>query len=307
MLTSFFSKSKPINFIVVSIYMVFFYYIALFSGFFEFSFNDFLEETGILLLFLFSMLVLNFIAKRNELTERNAYKTILFAAFACMLPDLLQNNAVIIANVFVLLALRRIISLKSQRATRQKIFDATFWICIASLFYFWTILFLLLVFLGILLHVNQNYKNWLIPIVALLTVLSLTSSIHLLITDGFYTFWDWFQAGSINFTAYQQIAIIVPVAFLLALALWSSFFYMGTIKNTSSNLKASLIIVFFAAMLALTVAVLAPIKNSSELLFFLGPLAIIVTNYFQVLEDKWFKEILLAVIILLPVFNLFFF
>lgn len=307
MLTSFFSKSKPINFIIVALYILVFFLFANFDSFSSGAFWPILEETGILLLIILSVVILNFISGRNELTGRNAYKSILFAGFICMFSGALKNDAVIISNIFILLALRRIISLKSQKETVQKIFDATLWVGIASFFYFWSILFLFLVYFGLLVHVGHRFKNWLVPILAVLTLLSLATATDLLITDSFYTFSDWYQSSNFDFTSYRELPILIPVAFLLALSAWSSFFYMLIIQKASANAKASLFLILLAAGIALTIAVLGPTKNSSELLFFFAPLAIIVTNYFQNMEDKWFKEILLLAVVFLPVLLLFLF
>ncbi len=64
---------------------------------------------------------------------------------------------------------------------------------VASLFYFWSILFLFLVFFGILVHVGHRFKNWLVPLIAFLTLFSLVTSGCLFFTDSFYTFSDWYQ------------------------------------------------------------------------------------------------------------------
>lgn len=301
MLTSFFSKSRPINFILVAFYILVFYLLFNFSKLFLSAFPVILEETGVLLLILLSVFLVNFVSGRNELTGRNAFKTVLFGGFICMFPEVLRNNQVIISNLFVLLALRRIISLRSQRETIQKIFDATFWICIASLFYFWSILFLFLVYFGVLVHVGHRFKNWLVPIIAFLALLSLVTCGSLYFNDSFYTFSNWFQESNFDFTAYREPALLIPVAFLFALMLWSSFFYMGVIQKASTTSKNSLFMVLLMLLLSLTLAVLAPTKDSSELLFSFAPLAIIVTNYFQATSDKWFREILLLLVVLLPV------
>ena len=307
MLTSFFSKSKPINFIIVALYILVFFILANLSQFASSSFLKILKELWALILLVLSVVILNFISGRNELTGRNAYKSILFAGFVCMFPQVLQNSEVIAANFFVLLALRRVISFKSQRQTIQKIFDATFWIGIASLFYFWSILFLFLVYFGILVHVSHRFKNWLVPLISLLTLLSLATSADLLFTDTFYTFSDWFQASNFDFTKYREISILIPVAFLFALSIWASFFYVLLIQKASANLKTSLFLILLCAAVAITVAVFAPTKNSSELIFFFAPLAIIVTNYFQNMKDKWFTETLLILVVLLPVVLMIFF
>lgn len=307
MLTSFFSKSKPINFTVAAVYILVFYFVVGVQDFFSMSFPGIFKETGIFILLLLSLILVNFIAKRNELTSRNAYKTIVFAGFVCMLLETLQNDAVVVANFFVLLALRRIISLRSQRETIQKVFDATFWILVASLFYFWSVLFLLVVFAGILLYTGINFKTLLVPGIAFLIVLSLVTTGDLLINDSFYTMQEWYQASNFDFTAYRELHNLIPVAFLLALTLWASFFFMIVIQKAGSNVKASLLLVFITMLVALFLAIMAPNKNTSELLFFLAPLAIVVTNYFQMLQDKWFREILLAVIILMPLIILIWF
>ncbi|WP_423820265.1 DUF6427 family protein [Salinimicrobium sp. TIG7-5_MAKvit] len=300
MLTSFFSNSRPINFIVVAVYIFIFYLFANLQALFSAPFWVIWQEVGMFLILVLSVFILNFISGRNELTGRNAYKSILFAGFLCMFSAALQNNDVIIANLFLLLALRRILSLKSQRETVKKIFDATFWIGVASLFYFWSILFLFVVYFGLLVHVGHRFKNWLVPVAALLALLSIVTSADLLITDTFYTLADWTQAINLDFEQYRNLSLLIPSAFLFALTLWSSFFYVLIIQKASANAKSSLFIILLCAGVALTVGVLAPTKNGSELMFFFAPLAIVVTNYFQSMKDQWFKEMLFITIILLP-------
>ena len=307
MLTSFFSNSRPINFIIVAIYILIFYFFANLSVLFSSSFWIILQEIGILLILFLSVFILNFISGRNELTGRNAYKSILFAGFLCMFVATMQNNDVILANLFLLLSLRRILSLKSQRETIKKIFDATLWVGVASLFYFWSILFLFVVYFGVLVHVGHRFKNWLVPVVALLTLFSIVTSIDLLLTDTFYTLTDWAQASNFDFENYRDLKLLIPIAFLFSLTLWASFFYMIIIQKASANAKSSLFLILLCAGVALSVAIFAPAKNGSELMFFFAPLAIIVTNYFQHMKDKWFKETLLYAIILLPVLLLLMF
>jgi hypothetical protein len=285
----------------VAVYIFIFYFFANLQALFSAPFWEIWQEVGMFLILVLSVFILNFISGRNELTGRNAYKSILFAGFLCMFSAALQNNDVIIANLFLLLALRRILSLKSQRETVKKIFDATLWIGVASLFYFWSILFLFVVYFGLLVHVGHRFKNWLVPLVALLALLCIVTSADLLITDTFYTLADWTQAINLNFEHYRNLSLLIPAAFLFALTLWSSFFYVIIIQKASANAKSSLFIILLCVGVALTVAVLAPTKNGSELMFFFAPLAIVVTNYFQTMKDQWFKEMLFITIILLPV------
>lgn len=306
MLTSFFSKSRPVNIVIITLYLLVFFLIF---SVFKTALPEWillLKKGGIFLVLIFSIFLLNFISGKNELTGKNGFKIVLFAGFVCAFPAVFNNYNIILANLFLLLAMRRMISLKSQRHTAQKIFDATFWIGIASLFYFWSVFFLFLVYFAVLVHAGHKFKNWLIPFVAVLVLLSLVTSGSLLVNDTFYTWNDWFQASNFDFINYRSLPILLPVAFMFALTIWASFFYILIIQKASANTKTSLFIILLAAGLAITVAVFAPDKNSSELLFFFAPLAIIVSNYFEKTKDKWFKESLLFVIVLLPVLLLIF-
>ncbi|MFV8837261.1 DUF6427 family protein [Salinimicrobium soli] len=307
MVASFFGKSKPINFILVALYITGFFILTLISQGSFTGISGIFESLGVLILILLSGLLLNFISGRNELTRRNSYKIVLFAGFLCMFPNVFTNASVIAANFFILLAFRRIISLRTQRQTIQKIFDATLWICVASLFHFWSILFLFLLYFGILVHVGHRFKNWLVPLIGFLAALSLVTCGDLLITDSFFTLFDWVSYSNFDFSRYRELPILIPTAFMFGVMIWASFFYLVIIQKASATAKTSLFIVLLYTVVALVVAIFAPTKDSSELLFLFFPLAIIVTNYFQMMKDKWFKETLLILILLLPVILQIFF
>ena len=300
MLTSFFGKSTPVNVIAVVIFMTAFFAFANFDPLFaDFELLSFLEKLAVLIIFILSVLVLNFVAKKNELTKRSAYKILLFAVFATSFSALLRNDQAIIANFFVLLSFRRVISLKSRKVVQEKIFDATFWICIASLYYFWSILFLLVVFAGIIFYASY-IKNFLIPIIAFLAVALITESAHLLIYDSFYSFSDWFQPMNFKFENYQDLSLLVPLSIILALLIWTMIFYLSVIQKASITRRPVLNLVMLSLATAICVAVLSHNKNGSEFIFFFVPLSIIASNYFGSKKDRIFKEILLFLLILMP-------
>ncbi len=300
MLTSFFSKSKPLNLTVIIVFMCGFYLSVNFSEMFQdFNTGLFLQKIAVLLALIFSLLVLNFIAKKNELTKRSAYKTLLFAIFAVSFFSLLKNESVIISNLCILFALRRIISLKSYKFTQKKIFDATFWVSIATLYQFWAGLFFIIVFFAIL-NFASSFKNWLIPLVAFTAVALLTISFHLLVYDQFYSFSDWFQESNYDFSAYGNLKLLVPLSFILSLLLWTVFYYFSEIQKASITRRPILSLILLSLVVAGGVAVFSPTKNGSELIFFFVPLSIIASNYFDGKKEKIFKDILLAALIIMP-------
>ena len=301
MLTSFFSKSKPVNFLAVIIVMALFYvfanYEVLFTGF---NVSLIAKKTGILVCFIIGVWVLDFIARKNELTQRSAFKIVLFAVFSVSFLSILRDNQVIVANLCVLMALRRIISLKSHKEIQKKIFDATFWICIASLFYFWSILFLVVVYCGILVYTANYFKNWLIPPVAFFGVFLLVTAFHIVFYDDFYSFQAWFQESSFDFQPYNDPDLLIPLSIILALSVWTITYYIGLLKKASINSRPTYTLVLLTLLVSVAIAVFSPVKNGSEFIFFFVPLSIIASNYFESKQEKIFKEILLLGLILMP-------
>ncbi len=300
MLTSFFSKSKPVNGVAITIFLIIFFIIANFKEWFlEFEFLNFLEKLVVLLCLILSVFILNFIAKKNQLTQRSAYKILFFVIFSASFFSLLRNHQAIFANLCVLFALRRVISLQTKKVTQKKIFDATFWICIASLFYFWSILFLVVVYAGILYYLPKP-KNWLIPPIAALAVAVLTQSFHIIAYDQFYTFSQWVQWSNLDFSNYQDLKILLPLSIILALMLWSLVHFLAVVNKASLSRKPSLNLILLSLLTSIAVAVFAPTKNGSELIFFFVPLSIVASLYFDQKRDKVFREVLLVLLILMP-------
>ncbi|SFF90580.1 MULTISPECIES: DUF6427 family protein [Salegentibacter] len=300
MLTSFFGKSKPVNGVAITVFLIIFFIIANFREWFlDFNLLFFLEKLAVLLSLILSVFTLNFIAKKNELTQRSAYKILFFVIFTASFFALLRNHQVIFANLLVLLAFRRIISLKSKKVMQKKVFDATFWIFIASLFYFWSILFLVVVYAGILYYLPKP-KNWLIPPIAALAVALLTLGFHIIAYDQFYTFSQWFEWSNFDYSNYQNLEILIPVSIILTLALWTLVQFFAVVSKASVSMKPSLNLVLLSFLTAVAVAIFAPTKDGSELIFFFVPLSIITSIYFDQREDKVFREVLLVLLILMP-------
>ncbi len=307
MITRIFDKSKPVNFIIVLVITLVAFLLLQISVFQEdWSLNYILTQIGKFLLCLLTMSLLNFIVSKNNLTQNSSYKILLFSLFFAMIPYTLNNLDVLISNLFILLALRRIISLKSLLKVKNKLLDASVLIAIASFFHFWSILFMLLVFAALLFYSENKVKNWIIPFVGLATVALIFIAYHVVRFDTYGDFTLYVDNIDFNFENYNSLKMVIAITILLSFGLWASLFYIKTINKKLKTFRPSFIIVLIMAMIAVVVALVSPNKNGSEILFLFAPLAIIITNYIEVIQEKWFKEILIGVLILIPISFQFF-
>src|SRR5690606_28189977 len=112
MLTSFFGNSKPVHYLILGAFISVGFVWTLF-----FEFPDVIT-IGTLLFYalligvtIFGVILLDFIVNKNNLTLSNAYAIFFYTSFIGMLPIVFLNSNILLANLFLLLALRRIISL----------------------------------------------------------------------------------------------------------------------------------------------------------------------------------------------------
>ena len=156
MITSLFRKSTPLNYTLVVLLLLFCFFMSqLQHSNWSNSFSIKMTNLSILIGMLF---VVNFIVKKNGLTKNSSYTILFYLLLLLFFPSIFSDIKLLLANFFLIIAMRRLISLQSLKAPKEKIFDASLWIFVASLFHFWCILFILLVFISIIFHVSRDYS-----------------------------------------------------------------------------------------------------------------------------------------------------
>ncbi|MFD2822488.1 DUF6427 family protein [Lacinutrix iliipiscaria] len=301
MITSIFSKSKPINFLIVFVFTCLAFLTVKFKYIQEPVTNTFILEQVITFLgAYFSILLLNFITTKNELTLKNNFEILLFSLFLVLIPESLFSSRIIWANFFILLALRRLISLRSKKNVKTKLFDAALLISVASLFYFWAILFFGLIPIVLLFYSSNNIKHWLIPFLGIVTILVLSISTSIIVYNDYWSLLNTNYSISFDFNSYNSLQFLVGLTLLFSFGAWSTFYYLRSFKKKMRNVRPSFKTVFAALIIAFTIVVVAPSKNGSEFLFLFAPLSIIITNYIEIIKEKWFKEVFFGVLLFTP-------
>ncbi|MBS7230441.1 hypothetical protein KHA90_05335 [Flavobacterium psychroterrae] len=306
MITSVFKKSTPLNYsLVVILILVFFFIFQIKDPSWVSSYFLAFQKVSLLCFILASFFLINFIVKKNGLSKDNGYAIFFYLLFILFFPTIFTNANVVYANFFVLLALRRLISLQSLKASKEKIFDASFWILIAALFQFWSILFLILVFISIVFHASSDYRNWILPFIALLAV----SIIFLLIALIFHIdIIEFFQKRAvidfdINYfkNNYENGALSIYVA----VALFFIFSMLTTLSNRPQIVHSSYKKVVACFFIAAIVYIVSPDKSNDLLLFSIAPLTIMAASHVEYMQQKLNNEIVFYILILCSLFMYF--
>lgn len=305
MITRFFSTSKPIHLVLVSFFVLVLFFGVRFNYYAEgISFYEIIKELTLYGITLLSIFVLSFFVNKNNLTQQNSFKILFFSIFLACIPETIQHGNIIISNVFILFAIRRIISLRSNLHIKKKLFDAAFWITLASLFYFWSILFLILVFAALIFYSIGQLNNWIIPFIGVLTVVIIVLSYSILTRGTLGDIALYVDALSFDFSTYNKLSLIVSITIIISLGIWSLFFYVKKLQDKSRAYRPSFILILIALIIANVIIAVTPSKNGSEFIFMFAPLAIIMTNYIESIKETWFAEVFTWLLIITPIAQL---
>ena len=294
MIANFFNETKPINFMVLLMMMVITYVISvIFSHSFEFSLFYFLNKSFYFLLVLFLIFVYDFIIRKNALTDHNSFALFFYVIFFGFFPLSFDNDNLLIAYLFLLFSFRKIYSLRTQIRTNEKIFDSAFWIGVASIFYAWSFIYIILVYLAIWIFHKSNPRNIFIPIIGFCVPISFLYVYFLMTdqTDVFNTYWH--LDYSFDFGEYLQAKYLFPLLFVFILGVVSIVPTAKKSLNAKQDFKATWNILIAQIVLSVIVVLVAPVKNGSEIIFLFFPMSILYANYIQDIEKYWLKESIL--------------
>ena len=306
MITSVFKKSTPLNFSLVVILILVFFLMYQFQ---DVSWMNsgilILKKALILGVLLASVLITNFVAKKNGMSKDSTYTIFFYFLFLLFFPSVLDNLNLVASNFFILLALRRLISLQSLKASNEKIFDASLWIFVAALFHFWSILFIILVFISIIFHVSGDFKKWVLPFIGLFIVGIISIFLSMIFNVSIIDFMT--NSVKTNFEInyftnnYQNgaLSIYATVALFFIVSMFATLSHRPLLLHTSFK---KIIASFFIGVL---IFVISPNKSNDLLVFTFAPMAIMATSHIEVAQLKLKQEMVLFVLIACSLFAFF--
>ncbi len=299
MITAIVNKSKPINLVFTSLMVVFSFLLVYLQT--DQTTTAFVFFQNLLLVFvaIFSVLLTDFIVKKNKITGQNSFVAFFFAMFFFLFWGSNQDFRLAFSNVFILMALRKIISLKSQVDTTKKLFDASLWLCVATLFHFWAILYFIVLYLGIVIYAQNNYKNWLVPLVSIFSVSMILNAYELLFNGSFFTFSNTLMV--LDFSKFDLFYNWFAVVFFVVILLVSLVFLPSRINAMLQANKLSYFILISALLVAIAIFIVSADKTRSLFIFMYFPLAVLFATFFEKLKKKTLQSVVIYLMLIISI------
>lgn len=302
MIANFFGKTKPVTLFSIAALLFVYYFTATFLLHSEeLSIQFLLKRITFFVFIALLLLIVNFIVKKNKLTKDNSYALLLMVFLLGTFPEAMFSYKIVLANIALLLGFRKIYSLRSGLDTKLKLFDACFWIAIATLLYSWSVFFVLLVYVAMIIHQKLTVKNLFIPIVGFLTpmIIYFTYCLYFENTAFFYNKFTY--EVNLDFSSYRSLKLLIPLIYLLIALLWSLLKVTAKVVSVRNNFKFSWDVLLNHLLISAAIIVLAPTKNGSELFFLIFPSAVMVANLMHHIKSKIFRNAILCTFLLISV------
>nr|WP_315124559.1 hypothetical protein [uncultured Capnocytophaga sp.] len=298
MLSEHFENTKTITFVIVLLALL------MGSGLYQYQILGlpFTEKyqiiTTVITFFLLwlSLLLLHQIDRWNELTEtKNSYSIAFFSIFVVLFPTLFLKNEIVGANLLIMAAMWRALTLKTGIGIPQKLFDTSLLILCAALLHPWAIIFLLNIWISLLFYGAEKRRYWFIPFLALLVIALLAASIVLLLDIPFP--FDYYTLTFVEDVQYlfqlsdHSLPYLVALGCFVVLFAFSLIVYYFRSKYHSIS---SLVVIQF-----LWVGLLV-VLFSKEMIYLFAPIAVLFALYVEKITLRWLKETLLWLLLVLP-------
>lgn len=299
MIANFFNKTKPINFLVLAVMVFIIFLITLIKTNTQPINFYFFVKNGLFLFFaVLIVFVLNFIIRKNSLTEDNSFAILFYILLIGFFPNSFLSEGIYVSNFILLFAFRRIYSLRSSIEIKEKVFDAAFWIGIASLFYVWSLIYIFLLYAAIVIFRKIEWRNFLIPLIGVITPVFLSYTYLLAFDDldRFYNLWTiHFDLSLVEYNSFSFLFPMILVGVLSVVAI-----YPTTKRSLLAKIdfKSTWSLLITHIGISLILALISPDKNGSELIFLFFPLSVLFANFLQVIDRYWLKEMIIYLFIL---------
>lgn len=209
------------------------------------SFIEFVNPNSVIAIFIASLLVfiqgvlINFIVANFRISnEVSLLPGLFYILLSSFIPEFLVLSPVLIANLFLILALLELFSIYKKYQVSGSIFNLGFWLGLASLFHTPNLFFILLAFVGVGLLKAFSLKERIIVLLGSASVFFLTgvfffwrNELHDFMQLQFVQSFGFLDLDNLSGWSYKIKLIFFALLLLLAIFSFSAYMFKKKIQS----------------------------------------------------------------------------
>lgn len=298
MIVSYFTNTKPINIIFISVLLCF---LILSSFYFENSVLLSLMQISKLIIIFFSFFLFIVITKDKLRSSKNDFGVLMYVLLSGIFIGIFQDIYMLISNLFIIITLQQLFKLKNKGViAKQKVFNAGLLLGVATIFYPLSSLFIFYCYAAILIFNKLNWRLFIIPILGFAIPF-----LFLYFGRNFININLPFNSAtvSLGYPFLLNNNILITSIVLVFLFLWALTSVFTHLNIKLLYYKDYHFLVIVQLIITISFLFLSPNKNGAEYIFLLFPLSIVFANFIPLINKKWLGNIVLTLIITITVVN----
>jgi len=248
--------------------------------------------------FLLSLILGSLLVRLNTtyffINQRTYLPALFFILGSSIFVSLQRVNPVLLASLFLMVAIDRMFGTYKNSKTSFQYFDAGILIGLGSLFYVNLIFYLPVLWIGMVILRPFVWREWLVTIFGFTTPLALTIAIHYLIQGEIMSLISNFMENltePYHFGGFNH-SHLLSFSFLGLMILVCSLYMIRAYSGKKISSRKYLKIMLWIFIITLIIYFFAP-SASVELIFILFiPLSYLFTNFFISIRSPWLCDIL---------------
>jgi hypothetical protein len=256
-------------------------------------------------------LLINYIVEKNEIIDTTTYlPALIYIILMSLQPEMFSLHPIIIANLFILFALHKLMQTYRKETAFSEAFDTGFFISLACLFYIPSMIFIILLWIGLIIIRPFIWREWAISFIGLLLPWT-----YLIFAYFWYERLDMLQYDALYYTlivpakSFSNIHFSIAQYFQVVLLLVAAFFTAGRFSRDFNKgtvrLRSNLSVILYFFILAIISLVLAPKYSIAYLSFLSIPFSILFSSYLLFAKKEWIAEVLFILLIISVFINQF--
>lgn len=265
-----------------------------------------------LLLVLLEAIFVNFLVRRAEIMDATTFMpAFLYVVLMSLQPNMLMLHPMVIANLFLCLAVYKLMQTYKQDTAYSEIFDASLFISLAAIIYMPSVIYLLLIWIALIIIRPFIWREWIISLIGFSTpwIFVLFYYFRKDILSEFPT--DYLHntlvltiesSRKFKMTAanYFQFAILILTTLLTIVNL------LGSFRKSTVRQRNNLLLLLYFSILSVIIFFIAPAYDIVFLSSLSIPFAIFIANYFLSTSKYWVAELLLLLLVISIFINRYF-
>ena len=305
MLSRFFSKSQPIVFVVLALYLFGGFLLAfLYDRSTQITLVLIGKKTGVYLLLILVLILINFICKRNKIDHQNSYAILFFTVLSLNYPQSLIGFEPVFVAILSLLFIRRLLNLKNANGHKKKIFEASFFLYFIVLLQPALTPLIIVLYAGIATYSYDDVKNFLVPLVAFFSAFMLCQIYTQTFDDEWFYLTSLFDQVNLRFSFYDTTRLRTGFFMTMLFTLYMIIMVLKDMGQTNVQRRTMLRLISFSGLVLLASALFLSDQDGDVLFAYHTVMALQAGNILRS-RKKWVNETIILFFALSGAFTWF--